>query len=77
MVKNPPANAGGTRDMGSVPGWGSSTGEGKGNPLQYSGLGNPMDRGACWATVWGSQRVKHDSATKRTTSFQALVLYIN
>ena len=45
MIKNLPANAEGTRDMGSIPGWGSSLGEGNGNPLQYSGLGNPMDRG--------------------------------
>ena len=47
MVKNPLANAG---DMGSIPGLGRSPGEGKGNPLQYSCLGNPMDRGAWWAT---------------------------
>ena len=43
-VKNPPINAG---DAGSIPGSGRSPGEGKGNPLQYSCLGNPMDRGAC------------------------------
>ena len=43
VVKNPPANAG---DMGSTPGSGRSPGEGNGNPLQYSCLGNPMDRGA-------------------------------
>ena len=48
MVKNPPANAG---DMGSIPGVGRSSGEGNGNPLQFSCLGNPMDRGAWWATV--------------------------
>ena len=42
MVKNPLANAG---DMGSIPGWGRSTGEKNGNPLQYSCLGNPKDRG--------------------------------
>ena len=42
-VKNPPANAG---DMGLISGWGRSPGEGNGNPLQYSCLGNPMDRGA-------------------------------
>ena len=41
VVKNPPANAG---DAGSVPGSGRSPGEGNGNPLQYSCLGNPMDR---------------------------------
>ena len=40
-------------DMGSVPGLGRSPGEGKGNPLQYYCLGNPIDRGAWWATVHG------------------------
>ena len=50
VVKNPPANAG---DMGSIPGLGRSPREGNGNPLQYSCLGNPMDRGARWATVHG------------------------
>ena len=53
VVKNPPANAGGARDVGSIFGSGRSPGEGKGNPLQYSCLGNPMDRGAQWATVHG------------------------
>ena len=51
MVKNMPANAGDARDMGSIPGSGRSPGVGNGNPLQYSFLGNPMDRGACQATV--------------------------
>ena len=49
-VKNLPAHAG---DMGSIPGSGRSPGEGNDNPLQYSCLGNPMDRGAWWATVHG------------------------
>ena len=49
-VKNPPANAG---DMGSIPGSGRSPGEGNGNLLQCSCLGNLMDRGAWWATVHG------------------------
>ena len=40
-----------TGDSCSVPGSGRSHGEGNGNPLQYSCLGNPMNRGACWATV--------------------------
>jgi len=40
-------------DLGSIPGSGISPGEGKGNPLQYSYLENPMDRGAWWATVHG------------------------
>ena len=43
VVKNLPANAG---DMGSIPGSERSPGRGKGNPLQYSCLGNPMDRDA-------------------------------
>jgi len=50
--KNPPANAGDIRDLGSVPGWGRSPGGGHGNPLQYSCLENPMDRGAWQATVY-------------------------
>ena len=51
MVKNPPANAGDVRNVGLIPGWGRSLGGGHGNPLQYSCLENPMDRGAWWATV--------------------------
>ena len=50
VVKNSSANAG---DTGSIPGWGRSPEEGNGNPLQYSCLGNPMDRDAWWATVHG------------------------
>jgi len=50
VVQNPPANAG---DVGSIPGLGRSPEEGNGNPLQYSCLGNPMDRGAWWARVYG------------------------
>ena len=53
VVKNPAANAGDTRDMGLIPGLGRSPGEGNGNPLQYSCLENPMDRGAWWAVVLG------------------------
>ena len=48
VVENLPGNAG---DVSSIPGSGRSPGEGNGNPLQYSCLGNPMDRGAWWATV--------------------------
>ena len=51
--KNLPANAGDLRDVGSIPGWGRFPGEGNGNPLQYSCLENPMDRGAWQATVHG------------------------
>ena len=51
MVKNLPANAGGIRDLGSIPGLGRSTGEENGNSLQYSCVENPMDRGTWRATV--------------------------
>ena len=51
VVKNPPVNAGDIRDKGSVPGLGRSPGRGHGNPLHYSCLENPMDRGAWWATA--------------------------
>ena len=47
------AEGGDTRDTGSIPGLGRSPVEGNGNPLQYLCLGNPMDRGAAWATVHG------------------------
>ena len=59
VVKNLPANAGDVRDVGSIPGLGKSPGGGHGNPLQYSCLQNPMDRGAWQATSIGSQRVGH------------------
>ena len=51
VVKNPPANAGDTRDAGLIPGLGRSPGGGHGCPLHYSCLENPMDRGAWQATV--------------------------
>ena len=56
LVKNPPANAGDARNMGSIPGSGRSPGEGNGNPLHYSCLENSMDRGALWATVYGVRK---------------------
>ena len=64
MVKNPSAKA---RNPGSNPGLGRFPGEGNGNPLQYSCLGNPMDRGAWQATVHGVARVRYDLATITTT----------
>ena len=60
VVKNPPADAGDSGDTVSIPGSGKSPGQGNDNPLQYSCLGNPMDRGAWWATV---QRVTKESDT--------------
>ena len=51
LVKNLPANVGDVRNMGLIPGSGRSPGGGHGNPLQYSCLENPMDRGAWQAAV--------------------------
>ena len=53
VVKNPPANGGDSRDTGSIPALGRSPGEGNGDPLQYSCLGNPVDRGIWQSTVHG------------------------
>ena len=64
VVKNLPAIAEELRDTGSIPGVGRSPGGGKGNPLQYSCLENPMDRGAWRATVHGSH--KESDTTKVT-----------
>ena len=57
VVKNLPVNAGDARDMGAIPGLGRFPGGGNSNPLQYSCLENPMDRGAWRATVHGVQKV--------------------
>ena len=51
VVKNPPANAGDIRDVGSIPGLGRYLAEGHGNPLHYSCLEDPVDRGVWWARV--------------------------
>ena len=51
VVKNLPAKAVDIRDMGLIPGLGRYPGEGHGNPLQYSCLENPLDRGAWWTTL--------------------------
>ena len=56
VVKNIPANTGGTRETGSIPGSERSPEEGNGNPLQYSCLEKPMDRGAWRATVRGAAK---------------------
>ena len=61
VSKESACNAG---DPGSIPGLGRSPAEGNGNPLQYSCLENPMDRGAWQAIVHGVTRVRHDLATK-------------
>ena len=56
VVKNPPANAGDTRDVGSIPGSGISHGEENGNLLPYSCLENSMGGGAWWAAVHGAAK---------------------
>ena len=53
VVNNPPASAGDVRVVGSVPGSDRSPGGRRGNPLRYSCLENPMDRGAWWSAVHG------------------------
>ena len=72
VVKNPPANAGGIRDVGSIPGSGRSPKEGMGNTLQYSCLQNPMDRGAWRATVYS---IAKSWAALKQLSMQALKGY--
>ena len=64
VLKNLPAKAGDVRDVGLIPGLGSSPGVRNGNSLQYSCLENLMDRGDWWATEL--QRVRHDGATECT-----------
>ena len=76
VVNNPAASVADARDPGSVPGLGRSSGEGNGNPLQYSCLENPMDRGAWWATVFGvakeSDTTEHLAAAAAAAARQAL-----
>ena len=57
VVKNLCASAGDKGDSGSIPGLGRSPGEGNGNLLQYSCLGNPINRGAWQATAWGCKEL--------------------
>ena len=64
VVKNPPANAGDPRDAGSIPGSGRSSGGGNGNSLQYSCLGNSLNRGALRATV---HKVTESNTTEYTS----------
>ena len=60
--KEPACSAGDVRDMGSMPGSGSSPGEQHGNPLQYSCLEHHMDGGAWWVTVHGTAESRHDGS---------------
>ena len=69
-VKNLPANAGDAGEVGLIPGSGRSSGEGNGNPLQYSCLENFMGRGPWWAIVPGSQRVGQNLETEHACTHQ-------
>ena len=75
IAGNPPAKAG---NMGSIPGLRRLLGGGNGNPLQYSCLGNPMDRGA-WVgySTWGHKRVGHDLVTKQQQGEGGYMFMIN
>ena len=73
VVKNLLANA---RDVCSTPGLGWSPGGGNGNPLQYSFLGNPMGRGAWWATGHGVTKAVYDLGTKQQHNVTNSTSYI-
>ena len=64
QVNNPLANGEDKGNTGSIPGSGRHLGGGNGNPLQYSSLENPLDRGAWWASPWGR---KESDITEHTT----------
>ena len=72
MVKNPPANTGDTREAALIPGSIRSPGEGNGNPLQYSCLENPMDRGAWRAIVRGVPKSQTGLSMQARTEFMIL-----
>ena len=68
-TKSPPANAGDLRDAGSIPGLGRAPGAGNGSPLQYSGLENPVDRGAWRDTVLGHSGLDTTEVTEHSTQY--------
>ena len=73
MGKNPLANAG---DAGLIPGLGRSPGGGNGNPLQYSCLGNPMDRGAWRAAVCGVIKIQTQLSDSTATNHLAIMSFL-
>ena len=75
VVMNPSASAGDTKDMGSIPWLGRCPGGGNGNPLQYSCLENPMERGAWQTTVCGV--IRSSNSTKPTCTHDYAVTYIS
>ena len=70
VVRNLPVNEGNARAGGSIPGSGRSPGVGIGDPLQYSRLGNPRDRGAWWATVRGATKIRTQLSTKQVCAYK-------
>ena len=76
LVKNPPANAGDTEDVGLILGLGRFPRERNCTPFQYSCLGNPMDRGAWWAIAQGVAKSQIDSVNKDTCTHLAIHLHI-
>ena len=73
VVRILPANAGDLRDMGLIPGTGRSPRGGNSNPLQYSCLGNTMDRGAWWATVHGVPKSQKWLSNQTATTWRVLL----
>ena len=76
-VKNPPANAGDVRDVGSIHGSKRSPGGGHGNPLQCSCLENPRDRGAWWAAVYGVAQSRTQLKRRSSSSSRRLMLLLH
>ena len=74
LVKNPPVNAEEIRETGSIPGSGRSPGEGNGNPLQYSYLEEPIDRGAWRAIVHGV--TKNQTWLKQLNTLMQILIYL-
>ena len=72
--KESTCNAG---DQGSIPGSGRSPGEGNGNPIQYSCMENPVDTGACRATVHGVTRIRHDLVTKPPPELVYTIVFVS
>ena len=72
-VRNLPANAGDTRDPGSIPGSGGSPGGGNGNPLRYPCLEIPMDGGAWWATIYGVTESNTTEANEQASTRLSII----
>ena len=78
VVRNLLVNAGATGDLSSIPGSRRFPGEGNGNPLQYSCLESPVDRGAWWATVHGATELDtNDHVTLTQSIYLCLSIYLS